>query len=78
MVKKDPFQLNNLAGLGEYQKVMAIFRKQLKESMKAHDDSRYTNENVLFDTYKYALPSATPIAPKDLEKWYYSNMYPGK
>jgi uncharacterized sulfatase len=78
MIKKDPFQLHNLAGMGKYEVVLEGFREQLKESMKEHDDPRYTNKNILFDIYKPPFSSPITISPKDLEKWYYSNMYPKK
>jgi N-sulfoglucosamine sulfohydrolase len=52
----DPFQLTNLADRFEYAKVLDTLKKQLISYLKTTDDPRFTNGEVLFDTYPERRP----------------------
>ncbi|VGO20396.1 sulfatase family protein [Pontiella sulfatireligans] len=51
--QKDPDQLNNLASNPEYKETVAQLRRQLAGYLKQTDDPRFTDEEVLFDTFPY-------------------------
>ena len=52
-IKKDPFQIHNLATKKEYAKVLNKLSKQLNRELKASDDPRVTGDGEKFDHYRY-------------------------
>ncbi len=52
-LKKDPYQLNNLAGQPDYQTAMKQMRAHLDRWMTETDDPRATHDDDRFDTYPY-------------------------
>lgn len=51
--KKDPDQVNNLAGDPRYAGRVTLLRKQLTDYLAATKDPRFTDEPVKFDEYPY-------------------------
>ena len=55
-LRTDPWQMNNLAYMDEYQLIKAGLIKQLQEYLKATGDPRETGETITWDTQEYYLP----------------------
>ena len=54
--KKDPDQINNLAGDPKYANTVKKMRKQLTAYLKKTEDPRFTDKPVKFDEYPYRAP----------------------
>lgn len=52
-VKKDPTQINNLAGDNDYHKVLTSLRNKLIDYLRKTEDPRFTGELPRFDEYPY-------------------------
>lgn len=52
-LKKDPFQMNNVATDVSYKKVLKDLKKELFQELKASSDPRMTDNGDVFDSYEY-------------------------
>ena len=54
-LKNDPFQMNNVADLDEYQDIKKQLILQLKEYLVLTGDPRETDKKIIWDTSKYFM-----------------------